>query len=99
MGNATLISDPVIGQLIESDCFDPARWPSGFERGAILLRRIREIEALSEAQSGKFDYEAMGQDLQDEYDCLVLELDGLTEPAGAAATSVADYAKRRGIVL
>lgn len=61
--------------LIRAEATDPALWPSGMEYGASSLVRIRQIEADCTAQHGKWDWELLAPELQDEYDGLCGVLD------------------------
>jgi hypothetical protein len=65
--------------LCEADVTDPERWPAGTEQGAALLARIREIEAECRARHGKWDWELLSEELQDEYDIASSKLDLLVE--------------------
>lgn len=65
--------------LIKANAIDLALWPSGMEKGAEALARIRQIESDCTANHGEFDWEKLPEETQDEYDRLCLLLDELQE--------------------
>lgn len=74
-----LATQDYVRLLIEANVTDPALWPPGYEQGARLLTRIREIEAECVRQHGVFDWEFLSESLQDEYDDLCALLDRLQD--------------------
>jgi len=58
---------------------DKAFCPSGMERVADALARIRQIESDCIANNGEFDWEKLPEAFQDEYDGLCLLLDELQD--------------------
>lgn len=69
-----------VALLVRGNVIDPALWPPGMDKGAHALARIRAIEGECIAQHGSFDWEALSEATQDEYDVLCIELDSLRDP-------------------
>jgi len=65
--------------LIKANITNKAFWPSGMERVADALVRIRQIESDCIARNGEFDWEKLPEAFQDEYDGLCLLLDELQD--------------------
>lgn len=91
-----------VGLLVKSGVTDPARWPEQVRAGAALLSRIRQIEAEGRAQHGEWDWELIGEELQDEYDSACGEPDALRRtldprPARPAEEVFAAIRRRKGI--
>lgn len=66
--------------LVKASNTDPADWPDGYERGAALLARIREIERDCVAEHGKWDIDALGEELENEYEDSIAHLEDLIGP-------------------
>jgi hypothetical protein len=49
--------------LVNGGVTEPKRWPSGKEKGATLLARIREIEQDCIREHGKWDWELIASEL------------------------------------
>ena len=77
--------------LVEAGITDPARWPSGYEQGAALLARIREIEDACIAAHGGFDFDKLSRKEQDEYDHACIDLDELIDPDDDDPVSFEDF--------
>ena len=74
---------------------NPSFWPPGSEEGAAKLKRLRQIESEYQPQEGRFDWESLPAEIQDEYDGLSIALDLFQEPSGNASWD--EYqAKRKG---
>ncbi|MCC7478706.1 hypothetical protein IT575_09655 [bacterium] len=82
--------------LIKAGITDPQLWPPGKQDGAGLIARIREIEAAELASSGRFDWEALSPELQDEYDAACNALDGLIDPDDQGEDAAGFFAKLKG---
>ena len=81
-GNATAVqldTSAYVALLVRGNVIDPTLWPPGMEKGAQALARIRAIEGECIAQHGSFDWEALPEATQDEYDLLCIELDSLRD--------------------
>lgn len=92
----TLRAKVYITLLIRADVTDPALWPPGFDAGAAALARVREIESECADKQGKFDWEKLPPELQDEYDALSVSLDSLQE--GDSHTAWESYKRTGGSI-
>lgn len=54
--------------LVRASVTDELYWPPSLRHGAKLLARIREIERECAEKHGKWDWEMISEELQDEYD-------------------------------
>ncbi len=61
--------------LIQANETDEELWPPDYRQGAKYLARIREIERDCREKHGKWDWELIEPELQDEYDdtCALLD--------------------------
>ena len=64
-----------IDLLVRGNVFDEELWPPDYKEGAKHLARIREIERECRETHGKWDWELISPELQDEYDdtCALLD--------------------------
>src|SRR6185436_3290912 len=76
----TLPSGEYMRLLVRANDTDPSHWPEGARQGAELLVRIRQIEADCRTAHGKWDWELISEELQDEYDSKRSLLDRIIEP-------------------
>jgi hypothetical protein len=74
-----LATQDYIRLFVEANITDSSLWPPGYEQGARLLERIREIEAECIRRYGAFDWELLPEALQDEYDDLCALLDRMQD--------------------
>jgi hypothetical protein len=72
--------------LVKTNKFDPADWPPGYERGAELLREIRQIEQDCLQEHGRWHPDLLPDGGEDHYEELIFELDDLIEPIGVEPT-------------
>jgi len=79
MSETVVDTEEYVGLLIRAGEFDSTKWPAGMEQGAVLLARIRGIEQLCREEHGVWDWELLPPDLQDEYDCVCLDLSRLRD--------------------
>jgi hypothetical protein len=61
--------------LVKANVLDEEFWPPDHKHGAKYLARIREIERECAKKHGKWDWELISPELQDEYDdtCALLD--------------------------
>src|SRR3982751_5002247 len=78
-----LTEEDYLDLLVSSNVTDPDSWPPGKEDGARLLARIRQIEQDCVRQHGKWDWELLSREVQDEYDGACVDLNRMREPEGA----------------
>jgi hypothetical protein len=94
-----LTQEDYLDLLVRSNVTDPDSWPPGKQDGAKLLERIRAIEQNCVKEHGKWDWELLSEDLQDEYDGSCIELSKLRTPEGAQPISLEDFLREEGIEL
>jgi hypothetical protein len=66
--------------LVKANRFDPADWPAGYERGAELLREIRQIEQECVKAHGRWHPDLLSKLEWEQHHCLVAELEHVAEP-------------------
>jgi len=89
---ATLLVDRAgyLRLLVKASRSDPADWPAGYEQGAALVTRIREIELNCVAQHGKWEIDLLGEALETEYESCIAQLEDLIEPPDLAGALPAE---------
>ena len=91
-----------VSLLVKASEFDPARWPEGLKEGATLLGRIRQIEQMGIEEHGRWDWEEISEELQDEYDSCCSRLNRLRDslnpqPSRPLAEVIAELDKPRRV--
>src|SRR4051812_32357316 len=92
-----LTQEDYLDLLVRSSVTDPESWPPGKEAGAQLLARIRQIEQDCVKEHGKWDWELLSEDLQDEYDCACIDLNELRCPDTGQRYTLKEIAQEFGI--
>ena len=65
--------------LVKANVLDEESWPPDYRQGAKHLARIREIERECREKHGKWDWELISPELQDEYDDMCALLDQMRD--------------------